>query len=108
MNIGRKIKSLGIMMEAPYLFGLKLRGYPWEMVKELTRKLITDSQIKTVIDVGANVGQFATAIMNVLPDANVYSLDRELVVVFSPIFVHAVAPSFLKYIAIVCPLANFS
>ena len=75
MNIGKKIKSLGIMMEAPYLFGLKLRGYPWEMIKELTRKLITDSQIKTVIDVGANVGQFATAIMNVLPDANVYSFE---------------------------------
>jgi FkbM family methyltransferase len=75
MNIGKKIRNIGIMMEAPYLFGLKLRGYPWEMIKELSRKVITDSQIKTVIDVGSNVGQFATAIMNVLPEVNVYSFE---------------------------------
>jgi FkbM family methyltransferase len=71
------------------LLGLEIRRIPTSEMKQL--QWLVDLQIKTVLDIGANVGQFAHSIHELLPDAMIYSFEplpeccEELVASFAAI-----------------------
>ncbi len=78
-NISDKIK-LGIveaytMARHPEAIALKRKGIKYEHFRDLNKKWITDLGIKTVLDVGANVGDFAKLAREVFPDAAIYSFE---------------------------------
>jgi FkbM family methyltransferase len=50
-------------------------GHRFEPKREDRFKWIRDLNIKTVLDVGANVGEFASEIHAILPDATIYSFE---------------------------------
>jgi FkbM family methyltransferase len=55
------------------LFGLELRKFPkWEINKYVWLK---ELNIKSILDIGANAGQFALEINKFLPDAMIYSFE---------------------------------
>jgi FkbM family methyltransferase len=56
------------------LFNLSRGTHPREYLK-LNRKWITQSGIRTVIDVGAHAGEFSSAVHAVLPAAMIYAFE---------------------------------
>jgi len=74
-RLKRFIVQLYVMLRHPSSIRLKLKGIKYDHFCELNKKWIIDSGIKTVIDVGANVGDFAKIIREVLPQARIYSLE---------------------------------
>jgi FkbM family methyltransferase len=50
----------------------KRRAREWESIKD---KWLIDLQIKTILDIGANTGQFAQAISTIFPNAIIYSFE---------------------------------
>ena len=54
---------------------LRKKNIPFDHYRELNKKWLQASQIKTVIDVGANKGQFAKLAREVFPDAMIYSFE---------------------------------
>src|SRR5262249_29707909 len=74
-TVGRKISRIGDVIQQPKLVGLRLRGIEVRMFESLSQPWLLNSGIKTVFDVGANPGQFARAIHEVLTDAYIYSFE---------------------------------
>jgi FkbM family methyltransferase len=74
-TIGQKISRVGDVIQQPRLLSLRLRGVEVRMFESLNRPWLLNSNIKTVFDVGANTGQFARAIHEVLPKAFIYSFE---------------------------------
>jgi FkbM family methyltransferase len=74
-KIGQKVSRLGDVIQRPRLLKLKLRGLDVRMVEDFTKPWLLNLDIRTVIDIGANTGQFARAIHEVLPAAFVYSFE---------------------------------
>jgi FkbM family methyltransferase len=73
--IGQKISRIGDVIQQPRLLRLRLRGIEVRMFECLNKPWLRNSGIKTIFDVGANTGQFARAIHEVLPDAFIYSFE---------------------------------
>lgn len=75
----KKLKQLLIdlytTLRHPKSLALKRKGIKWSQYTELNKKWILDSNINTVIDVGANVGEFAKILRELLPDSKIYSLE---------------------------------
>ncbi len=71
----RFIVQLYVMLRHPSSIRLKLKGIRYDHFCELNKKWIKDAGIKTVIDVGANVGDFAKIVREVLPSAKIYSFE---------------------------------
>lgn len=59
----------------PEARGLAKRGIPFDHYRELNRQWLVKGNIKTVLDVGANKGQFAKLARAVFPDAAIYSFE---------------------------------
>jgi FkbM family methyltransferase len=59
----------------PDALGVWRRGVDYDQYQRLDRPWLKRLQIRTVIDIGANVGQFARLIHAVLPDASIYSFE---------------------------------
>jgi FkbM family methyltransferase len=74
-KIGHKISRLGDVIQQPRLISLYLRGIKLYMFTSLDRRWLANSDIRTVIDIGANTGQFARAIHEVLPGSFIYSFE---------------------------------
>lgn len=74
-TIGQKLSRLGDLIRQPRLLSVYLRGINVRMFESLNKKWLLHSGIKTVFDVGANTGQFAQAIHELLPDAFIYSFE---------------------------------
>lgn len=55
------------------LFGVQLQRIPTGQKQQ--QQWLVDMQIKTVLDIGANTGQFAQSICEILPDAMIYSFE---------------------------------
>jgi FkbM family methyltransferase len=62
-------------VEDPGLQDLLRRGLPRGAYASLGRKWLRDMRFRTVLDVGANVGDFAKAAHALFPDAAVYSFE---------------------------------
>jgi FkbM family methyltransferase len=50
-------------------------GFQIKKYKKPNNKWLTDAGIKSIIDVGANVGQFALHLASILPQAKIYSFE---------------------------------
>ena len=74
-KIGRKISRLGDVIEQPHLLNVYLRGIPVRMYENLNKRWLLNASIRTVFDVGANTGQFARTIHELLPEAFIYSFE---------------------------------
>lgn len=75
MKIKQFIINLYVMIRHPKSIALKKKGIRWDHYCELNKKWVVDAGINTILDVGANVGDFAKTIREVLPDARIYSLE---------------------------------
>ena len=74
-KIGQKVSRIGDVLQQPKLLTLRLRGVDVRMFESLNKAWLVNADIKTIIDVGANTGQFARAIHEVLPEAYIYSFE---------------------------------
>ena len=81
MTVTQMIKTM--VQNSLYLFGVQLHKITTsEQRKQLAEaeqkkrlQWLIDMQIKTIFDIGANTGQFAQTIYNLLPDAMIYSFE---------------------------------
>jgi FkbM family methyltransferase len=64
-----------VMARHPEAIALKRRGIDYEHYRNLRRRWLLDAGIRTVLDIGANTGQFARLAHEVLPGAAVYSFE---------------------------------
>ena len=74
-KIGRKIARLTQMLEDPRLFRIRQKGVSIDNFLNLNQPWLLQANINTVFDIGANVGQFAILIHEVLPTARLYSFE---------------------------------
>jgi len=79
MSISQKIRTAVvqgyIMARHPEAIKLKLKGISYEHYRDLKKQWILDFDIKTILDIGANEGQFARLAREVFPDAKIYSFE---------------------------------
>jgi FkbM family methyltransferase len=61
--------------ESPRLVRLRLRGVPRSLVVALDRPFLRERPIRTVLDVGANAGQFALCAQALFPGARIHSFE---------------------------------
>jgi len=78
-NISNKIKS-GIveaytMARHPESIALRRKGIKYEHYRDLNKPWLTNYGINTVLDVGANIGDFAKLAREVFPSAAIYSFE---------------------------------
>jgi FkbM family methyltransferase len=59
----------------PSLFALRQRGGLIDTFQRLSQSWFRELNIATVLDIGANIGQFAVTINSLLPKAQVYSFE---------------------------------
>lgn len=71
----RKLAYAARMIDDPNFRDIMRRGMPREFCETLGRRWLQEMNFQTVLDVGANVGQFATAARAILPDAAIYSFE---------------------------------
>lgn len=74
-KFGQKLSRIGDVIQEPRLLALRLRGIDVRMFESLNKPWLLNSGIRTVFDVGANTGQFARAVHEVLPEAYIYSFE---------------------------------
>src|SRR5215467_7715802 len=74
-KIGQKVSRIGDVIQDPRLLALRLRGIEVRAFEVLNKPWLLNSGIRTVVDVGANTGQFARTIHEVLPEAHIYSFE---------------------------------
>jgi FkbM family methyltransferase len=74
-KIGRKVSRIGDVIQEPRLLAVRMKGIDVGMFETLNKPWLVNSGIRTIIDVGANTGQFSRAIHEVLPEAYIYSFE---------------------------------
>jgi len=74
-KIGKKIARLGQTIENYKLLSLRQKGISIDEFLKLNQLWLLEAHINTVFDIGANVGQFASLIHEVLPTATIYSFE---------------------------------
>jgi FkbM family methyltransferase len=74
-TLGQKISRIGDAIQQPRLLSVWLRGVEVRMYESLNKPWLLNAGIRTVFDVGANTGQFAKAVHEILPDASIYSFE---------------------------------
>jgi len=74
-KIGKKIARFAQLLDNPELFSLRRRGISIDTFLKLNQPWLTEAGINTIFDIGANVGQFAKLIHEVLPTAMIYSFE---------------------------------
>jgi FkbM family methyltransferase len=74
-KITKKIHSLSKKIEQPILFRLQQEGGLLTTYERLNTSWFKSLKIDTVLDIGANTGQFTKTILALLPNANIYSFE---------------------------------
>lgn len=74
-KLGRKLARLTEFMDNPGLFRIWRQGIAIDVWGNLNQTWLTTANINTVLDIGANTGQFARLIHEVLPAAIIYSFE---------------------------------
>ena len=74
-NISAYIYRALVMARHPEAVGLRRRGIDFEHYRNLRRQWLLDAGIRTVLDIGANTGQFARLAHEVWPAAAIYSFE---------------------------------
>jgi FkbM family methyltransferase len=73
--LARKFHTLTRFIEHPQLAIMRWHGVSPALYEELTQKWLMDLRIGTVLDIGANTGQFAFAAHAAWPAARIYSFE---------------------------------
>jgi FkbM family methyltransferase len=74
-KITQKIYSISRQIENPVLFQLRQQGGLPTTYEKLDTPWFKSLGIDTVLDIGANTGQFTRTILALLPNANIYSFE---------------------------------
>jgi FkbM family methyltransferase len=74
-TFGRRFYKLTQLIEQPRLWRLHRDGVEPESYRLFNHKWLKGAGINTVLDIGANTGQFAKLIHAVLPQAAIYSFE---------------------------------
>jgi hypothetical protein len=74
-KVGQKISRLGDVIQQPRLLSVRIRGIDVGIFESLYKPWLFDANIYTIFDVGANTGQFARAIHEILPEAYIYAIE---------------------------------
>lgn len=74
-RLAKKISALGRYVDDPTMRALRRRGLPLTSYGALSRPWLRDIGFRSILDVGANDGQFAAAAHAVFPDAAIYSFE---------------------------------
>jgi FkbM family methyltransferase len=64
-----------VMARHPEAIGLRRRGIDYDHYRNLRRPWLLDAGIETILDIGANTGQFARLAREVFPGAAIYSFE---------------------------------
>lgn len=64
-----------VMARHPEAVGLRRRGIDFDHYRQLHRRWLLDAGIRTILDIGANTGQFARLAHEVFPGAAIYSFE---------------------------------
>ena len=64
-----------VMMRHPEAIKLRRKGIDYDHFRAYSKPWLRALEIRTVLDVGANTGQFARLMHEVLPDARIYSFE---------------------------------
>jgi len=76
MELKKILNKIGIIIEHPSLIWAKLRGIAHiHYYHCLTAKKLSKTNIKTLIDIGANVGNYSKTGKIVFPDAKIYAFE---------------------------------
>lgn len=71
----RKVGRLGDYLVRPELFALRRRGFDVPLYERLTAPWLAARQFATVIDIGANEGQFAEVALKAFPRAQIMAFE---------------------------------
>ncbi|MFM2420631.1 MAG: hypothetical protein RL385_5354 [Pseudomonadota bacterium] len=74
-RLARLVRGASWLLESPDLLPLYLRGVPPRLAASLDQPWLRDLQIETILDVGANTGQFALAAHRAFPSAEILSFE---------------------------------
>lgn len=74
-KITRQIYFISRAVKKPTLLELKLKGGLAETYEKLDTHWFKSLNIDTVLDIGANTGQFTKTIVSLLPEAKIYSFE---------------------------------
>jgi FkbM family methyltransferase len=74
-KLAGRIRSLEHCLAEPRQFGLRRRGVHLELYRQLNEDWLRSRRFATVLDVGANVGQFALAASAAWPNTRIYSFE---------------------------------
>jgi FkbM family methyltransferase len=74
-RLARIVRDTADVIERPYLLLLRHKGVPKSLAVSLDRSWLRDLRFRTIVDVGANTGQFAIAAHNIFPQARIYSFE---------------------------------
>ena len=75
LRLARKLDTLAQYIARPNLFVLRRRGVTLDIYRKLDTPWLRGYNFATVLDVGANIGQFALAAHEVWPEARIYSFE---------------------------------
>lgn len=70
-----QLRTLTYLIENPTLFRIYAKGGIITVYRILDQPWFRDLEIASVIDIGANVGQFAYTVSAVLPEVHIYSFE---------------------------------
>jgi FkbM family methyltransferase len=70
-----KLYRLSLAIETPILFRVKKRGGISTLYTQLDKKWLHALNIDTILDIGANLGQFTNTALHLLPNAIIYSFE---------------------------------
>ena len=73
--MAKKLAIIAQIVENPGLFRLCQMGLSIDDFNKLNRRWLLDANINTVLDIGANVGHFASLIHKILSDVTIYSFE---------------------------------
>ncbi len=74
-RMGQKIVRFIQLIENPKLFRLRQQGIPIDTFCLLNQPWLLKANINTVLDIGANIGEFASSIHELLHKAVIYSFE---------------------------------
>lgn len=73
--LSRKLNILSYLAENPTYFKLYGKGINFEVLKALDKIWIRSLNIKTIIDIGANIGQFSLIAQALFPKSQIYAFE---------------------------------
>ncbi len=74
-RFAQRLRTATYFLEKPKLFSTYLRGGIFSLSQAIDNPWFHKFQFATIIDVGANTGQFATTISPIFPQANIYAFE---------------------------------